>query len=334
MDEIEKKLAIIRNHMREDGCDTLHLRGSDWFSWITAGESNAVLLISETGIADIVIDQETATILSNAIEAPRITQEWRIPHMTVEITPWQEPYKTRHGRIFSDRPRHNEHRMPQHWYQSRYCLMPEEIIRYQVLGQETASAMREALDLALPSWSEHMLAGALADALMKRGIEPGLILAGGQERMRAFRHPVPTHSQLGLRTMLVTCARRGGLYANCTRMHAWSELTQEEKEKRDKVVMLEKVALDASRPGIQLGAIFDSLAHAYTAIGEKDAINAHHQGGITGYLSREVIAQSQSPCILKAGMALAWNPTLSGMKIEDTVLITPTGTQRITQDTQ
>lgn len=51
------------------------------------------------------------------------------------------------------------------------------------------------------------------------------------------------------------------------------------------------------------------------------AIRDHHQGGTTGYLSREVIATPTTPDILATNMAMAWNPSLPGAKIEDTFVL-------------
>jgi len=48
-----------------------------------------------------------------------------------------------------------------------------------------------------------------------------------------------------------------------------------------------------------------------------NAIREHHQGGTTGYLARDV----QNPATtdtLAEGIAVAWNPSLTGAKIEAT----------------
>lgn len=63
-----------------------------------------------------------------------------------------------------------------------------------------------------------------------------------------------------------------------------------------------------------------------------DAIRAHHQGGITGYQAREVIATAHTGIELKSGMALAFNPSLPGIKIEDTFLLDEGDLKNLTFD--
>jgi Xaa-Pro dipeptidase len=47
----------------------------------------------------------------------------------------------------------------------------------------------------------------------------------------------------------------------------------------------------------------------------------HHQGGPASYRSREWIAHPRSQEIVQARQAFAWNPTITGTKVEDTVLL-------------
>jgi hypothetical protein len=90
--------------------------------------------------------------------------------------------------------------------------------------------------------------------------------------------------------------------------------------------------LQACHSGSPLYNVYDALAGAYRAQGYPAAIREHHQGGITGYLAREVIATPQTGVQLDTGMALALNPSLPGVKIEDTFLLQADGLENLTPD--
>ena len=61
--------------------------------------------------------------------------------------------------------------------------------------------------------------------------------------------------------------------------------------------------------------------YAYARVGFPDEWRWHLQGGLTGYEPREVLATPTSGEIIAAGQALAWNPTIAGAKVEDTILV-------------
>ncbi|WML48301.1 hypothetical protein RCG23_24165 [Neobacillus sp. PS3-34] len=46
-----------------------------------------------------------------------------------------------------------------------------------------------------------------------------------------------------------------------------------------------------------------------------------HQGGPTGYATREFLATSASEEKVNLHQAFAWNPTIKGIKSEDTILV-------------
>ena len=69
------KLALLRDVLDQTGAGAIRLRGVDWFAWITAGGSNAVLLSQETGAAEVLVSHDDACILTKDIEAARARLE-------------------------------------------------------------------------------------------------------------------------------------------------------------------------------------------------------------------------------------------------------------------
>jgi Xaa-Pro aminopeptidase len=132
--------------------------------------------------------------------------------------------------------------------------------------------------------------------------------------------------------MLVFCARRHGLFANLTRFVYFRPPSTSERALDAGVAQVEADALDALRPGISLGAMYDDLVRAYARAGHRGGERAHHQGGTCGYLSRDAIALPGSTVVVQDDDAAAFNPSLPGAKMEDTLLVRRSGLEILTSD--
>lgn len=340
MTETAAKIALLRQSLERQGGSAVRLRGVDWFSWATSGGSSVILFSAETGIADVLVTPEKACILTNVIERDRL-RDWEVPgEYELISSPWQSDEEVEKWvrelagdtPLWSDRPRAGEHALPPDIVAAKRRLMPEEVERYRELGKDAAEAMRETLASARPEWTELRLAAEGARAMLSRGVHPALTLAAGESCVTRYRHPFPTPERLGDRAMLVFCGRRYGLYANLTRFVYFRPPTSAEESALREVATVEAVALSLSKPGARLGEIYEQLNEAYRVLGHAQEINAHHQGGTTGYLAREVVAAPGSEVLLEAHTAVAWNPSLPGSKIEDTVLCGPQGMEILTFD--
>jgi len=339
-DELSVKLAAIRAALSSASAVAARLRGVDWYAWTTCGGSNVVILTTEAGVAEVLVTADRAWVLTDEIEAGRLQAEEIPAGMEVWAGPWNDASARQKfvdsvvgsGTVISDRPWSEEKPLPPALVAAKRRLVPEELARYRVLGRDAAEAMSEVLTRAQPEWTEWDLAGAGAEALWKRGIEPTLTLVGGERRLPVFRHATATSDPLGARAMLVFCGRRHGLYANLTRFVYFRQPTDHEEQMIEHVARVEAVTFAVSRPGTTLGAVYGVVARSYAELGHPGAEMLHHQGGTTGYLSREAFALPNLDLVIEENTALAWNPSLPGAKIEDTVVTTSSGIEILTVD--
>lgn len=338
--ELGSKVALVQRVMEHHRLAAIRLRGQDWFAWATCGGSNAVLLASGNGVADVFVTPAGISVLTDAIEAARLRAE-EIPEgcEVVEFA-WtrrgeREDFvreAVRDGRVASDLPSDGELELPDELVAEKRRLRPSEVARYRALGRAAAEAMTETLAQATPHMTELEVAGTGAAALLRRGIDPALVLVAGSRRLDLYRHPRPTREPIGDRVAVVFCARRLGLYANLTRFAYFRAPTDGEREAARVVALVEAAAWDASRPGATLGHVYAAIADAYARLGRPGAERGHHQGGTTGYLSREVLATPGNSVEIVPTVALAWNPSLPGSKIEDTILRSADGLETLTVD--
>jgi Xaa-Pro aminopeptidase len=333
-EEVSRKLELIREALTETGATGVRLKGTDWFAWATAGASNTVLLTAETGVAEVLVTVRDAWVLTDEIEAQRLEDEELSADFKLHVNPWADAAAgesfvrdaTNEGKVLSDRPiPHLEKRLPASLQQHKRVMMSSELERYREVGRKASEAMTEVLKAAKPTWTEYQLAGAGAEALWARGIHPALTLVAGERRLPLYRHATATGEAIGRQAMLVFCARRYGLYANLTRFVSFGSLRDEDAELHRHVREIEAQVLNLCKPETSLDTIYHALAQAYEQHGFANAIREHHQGGTTGYLAREVVANPTTTDTLSENMAVAWNPSLRGAKIEDTFVILEDG---------
>jgi Xaa-Pro aminopeptidase len=332
-EEVYKKLELIRQTLSITEVEGVRLRGADWFAWATGGASNTVLLTAETGVAEVLVTGQDAWILTDEIEAQRLQDEELPTNFKLHINPWADAAAreafvrdaTDGGKIISERPTSQEQPIPPSLQEHKRVLLPTELERYRQVGQKASAAMTEVLKAAQPTWTEYQLAGAGAEALWARGLHPALTLVAGERRLPLYRHATPTGEKIGRQAMLVFCARGYGLYANLTRFVCFGSLSNDDAELHRHVRQIEAEALSLCQPGTTLDTIYHALAQAYEQHGFPHAIREHHQGGTTGYLGREIVANPLTKDFLTENMAIAWNPSLPGAKVEDTFVIIKDG---------
>jgi hypothetical protein len=82
---------------------------------------------------------------------------------------------------------------------------------------------------------------------------------------------------------------------------------------------------EATRPGRTVAETFADCRRFYADAGFPGEWRLHHQGGLTGYGSRELIATPHTDDLIEPGQAFAWNPSVTGAKAEETFVLTEAG---------
>ena len=331
-EEVSCKLKLIREALTETEATGIRLKKTDWFAWATAGAANTVLLTAETGVAEVLVTEQDAWVLTDEIEAQRLKDEELSANFQLYVNPWADAAAresfvrdvTNGGKVLSDICDEAEG-LPASLQQHKRVIMSSELERYREVGRKASEAMTEVLKAAKPTWTEYQLAGAGAEALWAMGLHPALTLVAGERRLPLYRHATPSGELLGREAMLVFCARGYGLFANLTRFVSFGLLKPEHSQLHRCVREIEAECLNLCHPGTSLDAVYRALDSAYHHHGYPNAIREHHQGGTTGYLAREIVANPTTTAALVANTAVAWNPSLAAAKIEDTFVILKDG---------
>jgi antitoxin VapB len=338
MNELETKLAKVYELLDRHNLDALFLQRVSSFAWATCGAASYINTATTTGEASLFITRQARYLITNNIEAPHYEKEEKLKEQgwQFEISPWSAPAEV-FGRLSKGLRVGADVALPGMADLSgdvtvlRMNLLPEEQARFREVARLSAEAMESAIRAARPGMSEFELAGTLANETYCRGLLPIVNLVATDERIFNFRHPLPTAKKLDRYAMLVLCGRKYGLVCSVTRLVHYGALSEELKQKQEAVTRVDAMVTAATRPGLTLDQMFAKIQQAYAAAGYPDEWRLHHQGGPAGYEPREYVATPQTKAVVAAGQTYAWNPSITGTKVEDTILVTEDGFDVLTE---
>ncbi|HEY8497853.1 MAG TPA: M24 family metallopeptidase [Limnochordales bacterium] len=329
--EMELKRQRLEGLMRSLKLDGLVIGRRDNFAWLTGGGDNHVVLATEMGEGYLLVEPERWTLIATNIETPRLTREelaeLPVP-LDVEAAPWWQGVEptierlVRGKRVASDTGVAGTPSVAAALQALRLPLTPPECERIRALGREAAQALEQVLASEVaPGQTELEVAGRISRALWERGLEPTVVLVAADERVRQYRHPVPTERAIERYVMGVVCARRGGLTVALTRLVHFGRLPGDLRARHEAVCRVDAAMIAATRPGARVAEVLEAGVQAYRREGYPEEWRLHHQGGAIGYAPREYLATPDGSQVVTAPAAFAWNPSITGTKSEDTILV-------------
>ncbi len=335
--EIAAKVNLLRNLADRNALDAILLQCVSSLAWATGGASTFVNLARSNAEASLLITGNRQYLITNNIEAVRLEQEERLAGQDWEfkVHPWYEKDLAMRSlvkglKIGSDDYYPGARDLSGEIARLRANLNPEEGQRFRILGQLCAQAMDAAARSVHPGQTEHEIGALLAGEVEQRGMQAIVNLIATDGRIFSYRHPLPTDKKLDHYLMMVICGRQWGLVCSLTRFLYFGLLPDEIRRKAQAVAQIDAAMISATRPGRTLGQIFADTQAAYAAAGFPNEWQLHHQGGPAGYEPREYLATPGSTDEVIAGQVYAWNPSITGCKSEDSVLIGEEGCEILT----
>lgn len=328
MDELQEKEKRVRTLMEEKGLDALLMERTSNFAWYTAGGASFVNSAAEKGVGSLLIAPEKKYVITNNIEALRLGGEEKLAAQGWEfaVGNWWEPQQavvqfTEGMRLGVDGPYPGAVDVGADLQAWRSRLLPQEVERFRLVAEACGQAIQTAAQRISPGMTEFQIAGLLAEETLDRGCTPIVNLIAADERIFNYRHPIPTDKTLEEYVMLVLCGRRWGLVASATRFVHFGPLPPKLREKQWATATVDATLIAATRPGAIVADIFQQAVDAYAEQGFPGEWHLHHQGGLTGYEPREYVGTPTSEEIVYENQVFAWNPSITGTKSEDTVLV-------------
>ncbi|HEX8734189.1 MAG TPA: M24 family metallopeptidase [Pyrinomonadaceae bacterium] len=345
--EIEIKTERLQKMLAGENLGGVLINAQHNFAWLTGGKSSGINLSSENGACFLLVRGDGKRfVLANNIEMTRLLAEEisEADFAPVEFS-WRDEKATgnfifekaksllpANAEIASDLFLSKEIRAIENLIaRCRYELTGEEIQRYRRLGKDAGAAIGNLFENLKPGETETEIARKVRAALGAYDINPVVTLIGADARIENFRHPVPTPNVWKKVLLIAVCARREGLIASLTRIVSVGKIPADLKRKTEATAYVFAKLLSETRAEASGAKLYETAAAAYAEKGFADEINRHHQGGTTGYKTRDWTAHPGNAETVFNNQAFAWNPSITGTKTEETCLVFPDRIETITR---
>ena len=335
MSAFNERIQPLRDLMKAKGLDAFVLHRNPNLAWAIAGRAHVPTTI-DMACFDLIITHDSATAITNVVEAPRLIAEELPGEVTVKTIKWSEgrdPLLPNGSKVGSDQPGADRIDLGVEVEMMRASLIESDLARFQDICIDAAVALGNAMKQVESTDREIDVAGLITHSLWQADLEIAFLGVAGQERVHKFRHPLPTDSVVGNRVSASICAKRKGLIASVTRIVTFGEVTDQMITDYTSIFKVEAALLDATIVGNSFSDPINAAIAAYPANGfDADEWTKHHQGGPTGFLPRDWPANKGSTRLIQSNQPIAWNPTGKGWKAEDTIIATNSGVKLLSVD--
>jgi Xaa-Pro aminopeptidase len=333
--ELDEKAARVERLLGEAGLAGLIIGAQHNFAWITGGGTIRIDGSREAGAGALLLGRGGRRyVLANVIEMPRIMEEavggqgyepvefgWEdersSPSFLVDtarkLLGGSDP-------IGSDLPAPSAVGAEGRLTRARARLTGAEQARFRVLGRDAGEALGDVCRGLETGMTEMEISRRSADALAARGARAIVNLVAADDRIARYRHPVATERRWERTVMVVACAQRDGLVVSLTRIMSAGPVSDDLRRRTRATAGVMGRLLAATRSGTTGRQLYDEARRAYAEAGFPGEERKHHQGGAGGYRTRDWIAHPASDDVVDAPQAFAWNPSITGTKVEETAI--------------
>ena len=335
MHEIDEKVDRLARLAASRRLGGILLNTQPNFAWLTGGRSNQIDGSRENGSGSLLVSARGERfVVANNIEMPRLQEEALagLGFSPREYLWTQEQAESGHADRHARRPRcaarsaaTTRCRAARRWRlrsrrRARRSRRPKSIATARSAATSAAlsatcaerSFRTSRKSRSRSAWPRAWRASA------RRAI---VTLVAADDRMGRFRHPVPTPAQWHQQVMVVVCAQRQGLVAALSRI------------------------VVAGRVPDALEARTAATAERLRAAARRDDARRHRRGALSGggarLRRRRVSVRRIAPSpgrghglslarvdrapasrdTVQARQAFAWNPSVTGTKVEETMLV-------------
>jgi len=179
--------------MKAKGLDAFVLRRNPNLAWAIAGRAHVPTTI-DMACFDLIITQDSATAITNVVEAPRLIAEELPSEVSVKTIKWSEgrdPLLPTGPKVGSDQPGGDRIDLGVEVEIIRASLIESDLARFKEICADAAVALGNAMKQVESTDREIDVAGLITHSLWQADLEIAFLGVAGEERV----HNLDIHFQ-------------------------------------------------------------------------------------------------------------------------------------------
>ena len=341
IEEIREKERRIIDLIEEKDLGAVVIGRQDNFAWLTGGGRNYILTTSDFGACMIVVTPEEKYLVANTMDGMRILNE-ELNNSGYELInlKW---YEKSIDETVSDLIKGKKAISDVHIdgavyaladiYGLHYPLTSGEVKRYRESAALAESIIKKTADEIKPGMSEKDIEAMLLIEYAKNGFNDSVILVGSDERIVQYRHPIPTAKKVEKMVMLAPAPRKNGFFNPITRMIYFGDrLPADTEAKYAALLAIEANVFARCVPGASFSDIHELELQLYKNSDYPEEWRNHFLGGLTGYLPNDPMQYANPEAKIKTSQSFNWYLTITGVKVEETLLTTEDGNELLSEN--
>ena len=207
-------------------------------------------------------------------------------------------------------------------YEAHYPLTEWEIARYKKIAKDAEQIIYDVSQIIKPGMTEKQVKAMLMQEYAKHDMFASVVILGSDARIAKYRHCIPTDKKIEKMVMLAPAIQKYGLTVPITRfVYFGDEVPIETQNKYDTLCKIEALTFAMCKQGRKFTEVYEKQKEIYLASPYKDEWKEHFTGGITGYLINDPTNCVDSDRTMTDNMTFNWYITISGTKVEETLLL-------------
>ncbi len=340
MDELSVKLKRIERVLQDQGLDAVYLKRQDNFAWLSCGGKNYVG-IGEIGNCGLLVTKDSLHAITNTIESTRMRDEEHLEKLGFSIHAgiwYDQEFEAstianivgNGGKVGFDYTCPLGPNIANSIKPLRFSFTEEEVVRYREIGYLASLAIEETAATIRPGDTEYGAVGRLSEILHAQGMDFASAMCAADERIYSYRHPVPTMRKIKERVQIGGNMRRQGMVVCLTRYVNFTPVNRELRAQYLANVEIDLIYMRNTIVGESYQYPLTAGKNAYERLGYAEEFDKHHQGGPIGYNPREYRLDFSHKDSIVENQGFCWNPSITGTKSEDTIVVSSRGFEFIT----